>query len=159
MAGHWWKWPLMGVMAVPLLVLGCDRVQMICWVGRTDLQVEFAITDAATGAPVPGARVEICEEKSGLYQERDEKQFVLVCTSDGRASKECRDSMCFGTRSGLRFTDTFVVHLPWWRFRVVADGYEPSEWTELDEPEYIRQARRVSPGKAKLVVPIELHKK
>jgi hypothetical protein len=57
------------------------------------------------------------------------------------------------------FTDTFVVHLPYWRFRVVADGYEPGEWTELDVPQYIRQARRAGPRKAKLVVPVSLHKR
>jgi hypothetical protein len=64
-----------------------------------------------------------------------------------------------GTQSGLWFTNTFVVHLPWWRFRVVAEGYEPGEWTVLDVPEHIRQARRAGPRRAKLVVPIALHKR
>jgi hypothetical protein len=64
--------------------------------------------------------------------------------------------MCCGT-SGL-FTDTFGVHLPWWRFRVVADEYEPGRWTEL-VAEYAGQARRAGRGKAKLVVPVTVHKR
>src|SRR5262245_10689499 len=132
---------------------------MTYWVGSTDLEVEFAITDAAIGTPVPGARVEIHQAEGGFYLDRDEREFALVSGSDGLASQECRESMCFGTKSRLRITNTFVVHLPSWRFRVVADGYEPGEWTNLDVPQYIREARRAGPGKAKLVVPVPLHKR
>jgi hypothetical protein len=158
MARGWWKSLVIGGIALPLFVWGCDRVQMMHWVGSTDLEVEFAITDAATGAQIPDARVEIKQAKGGFYEDRDEKEFVLASGSDGLASRGGRESMCFGTRSGLGFTDTFVVHLPYWRFRVVAGGYESGEWTELDVPQYIRQARRAGPGKAKLVVPVSLHK-
>jgi hypothetical protein len=150
MARRWWKWLVIGLIAVPLFVWGCDRVQMVHWVGSTNLEVEFDTTDAATGSPIPGARVEIQQAKGGFYEDQDEKEFVLVSGGDGLARKECRESMCFGTRSGLGFTHTFVVHLPYWRFRVVADGYEPGAWTEMDVPQYIRQTRRAGPGKAQL---------
>jgi hypothetical protein len=144
MARRWWKWLLIGV---------------IHWVGHTDLEVEFAITDAATGAPIPSARVEIQQAKGGFYEDRDEKEFVLVAGADEVAHKECRDSMCFGTQSGLRFTDTFVVHLPYWWYRVVAEGYNSPERADLDVLELRRQVRRAGPGKAKLVVPVSLHPK
>lgn len=153
-----WKLLLITLIVVPLLVWGCDSVQKIYWVGSTDLEVEFAITDWATGTPVPGGQVEV-QSEGGFYEERDKQEFVLVAGADGLACKECRRIMCFGTRSGLGFTDTFVVHLPWWRFRAVADGYEPGEWIDLDVQEYIRQARRAGPGKAKLVVPVTMHKR
>ena len=159
MARRWWKRLLVVVIAVPLLVWGYDRVQMIHWVGSTDLEVHFAVTDSATGAPIPGARVEIQQAKGGFYEDRDEKDFVLFSGGDGLASRECRESMCFGTGSGLGFTDTFAVHLPYWRFRVIADGYKSGEWTELDVPRYIRKARRAGPRKAKLVVPVALPKR
>jgi hypothetical protein len=152
-----WKLLLIALIVVPPLVWGCDRVQMIHWVGRTDLQGEFAITNSATGAPISGARVEIQQSEGGFYEDQDEKEFVLVSGGDGLAGKECRHSMCFGTRSGLGFTDTFGVHLPDWRFRVVAPGYESGKWTELVVPQYSRQARWAGPGKAKLVVPVSLH--
>jgi hypothetical protein len=158
MVRRWWKPVLIGVIAAPLLAWGCDRVYMIHWVGTTDLEVVLTVTDAATGAPVPRARVEV-QSEGGFYEERDKQEFVLIAGADGVANKECRRSMCFGTQSGLRFTNTYVVHLPWWRFRVVAEGYESGEWTELDVPEHIRQARQAGPGKAKLVVPVTLQKR
>src|SRR5262245_23622374 len=129
MARHWWKC-LLPLPLVALLALGFDRLQMIAWVGSTDLEVEFAIPETGTGQPVPSASVEV-ESDGGFYEEREPQQFELSADADGVARKECRDSMCFGDQSGLRFTDTFVVHLPWWRFRVSAAGYQPSEWVEL----------------------------
>jgi hypothetical protein len=159
MARRWCIRLLLAAAVLPLLVWGCDRVQMIYWVGSTDLEVEFVVTDDATGAPVPRARVEVRQSRGGFYEDREEREFVLVGGVDGRARRECRQSMCFGTRSGLGFTDTFAVHLPYWRFRVVAEGYEPGEWTELDVHEYSRRARRAGSGKAELVVPMWLHKR
>jgi hypothetical protein len=151
-----WEWLVVGLIAVVLVLLALPAVQKVHWVGGTDLEVEFVMTDAATGEPVPKAGVEIHSE-GGFYEEREPRDFRLVAGPDGRVSYLCRNSMCFGT-SGF-FTDTFVVHLPWWRFQGLADGYEPGGWTELDVPEYIRQARRAGPGKAKLVVAVTLHKR
>lgn len=159
MTRRWCKRLLIGVVAVALFVVGYDRVQRIYWVGSTDLEVEFAINDGATGSPIHGGRVEIQQEKGGFYEDQDEKEIVLVSGDDGRASRECRQSMCFGTQSGLAFTDTFSVHLPYWRFRVVAAGYEPGNWTDLDDLPYIRQVRRAGPGKSKLVVPVTLRQR
>src|SRR5262245_46450819 len=104
---------------VLVLLRAYDRAQMYAWVGQTDLEVEFVVTDAGSGNPIPGARVEVKSE-GGLYAERDKQEFALVADADGKARKVCRDSMCFGKVSGLRFTDTYSVHLPYWRFRVVA---------------------------------------
>lgn len=156
MAHCWQKWLAMGVIAVPLCVWGYDRVLVIHWVGHTDLDVEFSISDAATGAPIRGARVEIQQTAGGYYEDRDEKGYMLASGDDGLARKVCRSSMCFGTRSGLGFTDTFVVHLPVWRFQAVANGYEPSQWTELDVPHYLQQVRQSGPGEAKLAVAVSL---
>jgi hypothetical protein len=128
MARRRWKRLLIGVIAVPLLVWGCDRVQMIHWVGGTDLEVEFSIADGAAGVPVPGARVEIHQDGGGFYEDQEERELLLVADEDGLARRECRRSMCFGTRSGLGFTDTFAVHLPNWRYRAAADGFETTEW-------------------------------
>jgi hypothetical protein len=157
MARRWWKRLLVAAVVLPLLVWGCDSVQTIYWVGSTDLEVEFAVTDSATGSTIPDARVEV-QSEGGFYEERDKQEFVLIAGADGVARKECHGSMCFGTQSGLRFTNTFVVHLPWWRYRVVAEGFDPTEWDNLDVLEQRRQVRRAGPGRAKLVVPVSLHK-
>lgn len=158
MSRRWWTRLLIAAVVLPLLVWGCDYVQTIHWVGSTDLEVEFVITDAATGGPVPGSRVEV-QSEGGFYEERDKQEFVLATGADGVARKECRESICFGTQSGLRFTNTYVVHLPWWRYRVVAEGYTSTAWDELDVLELRRQVRRAGPAKANLAVPVSLHKK
>lgn len=98
MRRRWWKW-LLAVGLVPLVVWGCDRMQIAYWVGRTDLEVEFVITDVGTGQPIPGARVEVHSE-GGFYEEQNEQEFVLIADADGVARKECRRSMCFGAQSG-----------------------------------------------------------
>jgi hypothetical protein len=144
---------------VLLLVWGWDVVQTRWWVGSTDLEVEFVIVTADTGQPVPGARIEIRSE-GGFYEGRETREFVLLTDGSGVARKECRNNMCCGTRSGLGFTDTFSVHLPWWQFRVSATGFESSEWVYLLDVVRDRQrADRIGPGKAKLVVPVSLQKK
>jgi hypothetical protein len=143
------KWLVIAVCAVSLLGLAYDRLWAIHWVGSTDLEVEFVVTEARSSAAIPGARVEI-QSDGGFYEERDKQEFALVTDLDGVARKVCVDSMCSGSRSGLGFTDTFAVHLPFWRFRVVADGYKPTVLGSLDVPEFQRQARRTSPHTANL---------
>lgn len=157
MTGRRWKWLLFIVCIGPLLVWGYDRGLMMHWVGSTDLDVEFAVTDAGSGISISGARVEV-QSEGGFYEEGDQQEFVLLADAGGSAHKMCRNSMCFGTCSGLGFTDTYVVHLPFWRFRAVALGYEPSEWVELDVPKYVRQVKRSGPRQAMLLVTLSLHK-
>ena len=148
---------LFTVGCVPLIVIGCDRIQSVRWVGTTDLTVEFVVMDAVTGEPVHGARIEV-QSEGGVYAEDTKQDFVLVADPKNEARKICRDSMCFGSRSGLGFTDTFTVHLPWWHFRALADSYEPSGWTYLDVPEFGRRTVRDGVGKSKLIVQVPLRK-
>lgn len=150
-----WEWLVVGLIFAVLLLLLLPTVQGIDWVGSTDLEVEFAVTDATTGGPVPGAATEIHSE-GGFYEERQPRDFRLVAGADGRAGHLCRDSMCVGQDSLLKHT--FAVHLPWWQFRVSAPGYEPTEPANLDVLEYRRAAKRVSPRRSQLVVPVSLHK-
>jgi hypothetical protein len=157
MARRWWIW-LLAVAALPLLGWWFDRSQMVGWVGGTDLEIEFVVTEAGSATPIPGARIEV-QSEGGFYEERDKQEFVLVCDVSGVARKVCRKSMCSGKQSGLLFTNTFAVPLPWWRFRVSAPGFQPSEWVDLNAVEYIRQVQR--PGtqhKARLVVRVSLRK-
>jgi hypothetical protein len=139
----------------PLMVWCCDNLVVAAWVGRTDLDVKFAIVDRSSGLPIPDATIEV-QSDGGHYDEREPQQFSLSADPMGNAHKVCRNSLCFGKRSRLRFTDTFAVHLPWWRFRVLADGYEPGDWTELNVLEYQRLVCRNGPSQAKLVVLVSL---
>ena len=153
-----WRWlVLFGLAVIPLTVWGYDRAFTVHWVGHTDLEIEFVVTDATTGHPVEGAEVAVRPD-GGLYQERDEAAFALRTDAAGTARRVCHSSMCFGTQSGLGFTDTYVVHLPWWDVRVSAAGCEPVGNFFLDVPEYVRQVERVGPRAAKLVVQVSLRK-
>jgi hypothetical protein len=152
-----WKSLAAIVVTTALALWSYDRSVGIAWVGHTDLEVRFLVTDFTTGQPIPGGSIEI-QSEGGFYAENDLSQFALVADEGGIASKICRESMCFGRRSGLRLTDTFAAHLPHWRFRAVAAGYEPSNPTELDVLEHRKRVHRTTAtkDKATLDVPIVL---
>jgi hypothetical protein len=165
MVRRWWKWLLPAACAAALLVASawvCDRSAKIAWVGNADLDIEFVVTEAGSGSPIAGARVEaqseggFYEERGNFYEERGKQEFVVVSDAGGVAHGEYRRVMSFGTRSRLGFTDTYDVHLPSLRFRVAAPGYQPSGWIELWE--YRRQVKRAGPGRARLTVPVPLTK-
>jgi hypothetical protein len=154
MARHCWKW-LLGIGLILLLVWGYDRVQRVLWVGHTDLLVEFVVVEAGSEQPIPGARIDV--HSQGGYDEREEQKFHLLTDASGTVRKECRGCLCSGARSGLGFTDTYSVRLPWWHFQVSADGFEPTEWMELPVPEISRRVRRGQPDK--VVVRVSLQRR
>jgi hypothetical protein len=155
------EWLVAGLIAVVLVLLALPLVQKVSyggsWVGSIDLEVVFAATDAVTGAPIPGAEVEV-QSDGGFYEERQPRDFRMIAGPDGRAAHLCRNTMCFGTREPL-LTDSFDLHLPHWRFRASAPGYEPTALEELEVPEFHRAVRREGPHRAVLVVPIPLRKR
>lgn len=154
---RWWTWLLFVMCFVPLLLWGFDQFATIHWVGSTDLTIEIVAVDADTNTPIPGFRVEV-RSAGGFHEEEQKQEFVLTADASGVARKDCRNSMCFGTRSGLGFTDSYAVHLPPWRFRVTAASCEPGEWIDLNVHEYERQVKRDGPRRAKLTVSVSLRK-
>ncbi|QJW96933.1 hypothetical protein [Frigoriglobus tundricola] len=149
------EWLVVGLIFGLLVLMALPLSQTYYWVGSTDLEVEFVVTDAAGDEPVPGAILDI-DSEGGFYEEREPRSFQIVLGPDGRASHVCRRSMCFG-QDGL-FTHTYAVHLPWWRFRISAKGFQTFGPTNLDDIEYRRAVRRNGPGKSRLVVPVSLHR-
>src|SRR5262249_39986542 len=140
---------------VALATVLYDRLQVFHWVGSADLTIEFLVTDAETGEPIQNADILIHSE-GGFYEERHPRDFRLRTDSKGAVRYVCRRSMSFGNQSGLRFTDTFNVHLPWWFVGVAAPGYQTIEPFELEA--YHQPVKEVGPRHAKLIVPIALHK-
>jgi hypothetical protein len=149
-------WLILGAILIALGLLLIPAMQTVAWVGHTNLEVEFVVTDADTGQPIKGATIHVQAEEGGFCEEREKQQFSLVTNEEGTAKRLCKHCMCFGT-SGWNI-DTFAVHLPWWFYRVTAESYAPTELTELDVPENVHQVQRTKPA-AKLVVPISLVKK
>jgi hypothetical protein len=160
MTRRWWL-VLIGLAVFLLGVWGYDRILTVWWVGHTDLEVEFLVTDATTGWTIKGAEISVHSD-GGLYSESEEesekKDFTLITEGDGRAQRICHQCMCSGNRSGLGFTDTYSVHLPNWRYRVSALTYEPSQLVDLDTSQQIRKVRPVGRGVSKLVVQVSLQR-
>jgi hypothetical protein len=146
------------VLAAIVVVLGMlllPAIQRAHWVGSTDLEIEYIVTDAVTGELIKGATITVHAE-GGDCAEREKQRFSLVTDATGSVNRLCKGCMCFGT-SGWNI-DTYVVHLPWWYYQVTAEGYSTTAWTELDVIENVRNVLRGNPA-AKLVVPIMLTKK
>src|SRR5262249_48273690 len=135
------------VIAVAILIYDSFR---IAWVGHTDLEIEFRIMSADTGESIEGAAIAVKQDAGGFCEDTSAREFELHTDQDGKAQRVAKSCMCFGTQSRLKFTDTYAVHLPSWRFRVSADGYRPSATQDLDVPEYIRKTKRAAPGTARL---------
>ena len=146
---------LLAILFVILLLVVIPFIQWphqyIAWVGGTDLEIEFVVTDATTNAGILGAKIAVLEGPSTFC--RPSGPFDIFTDADGKARRLCKDCMCFGTQGpGV---NTFVVHLPSWVIRFSASGYVTSDFFYLDDVEHARRAKR---GKehATLSVPIQL---
>lgn len=145
------------VLAIPMLVWGYDRICTVYWVGSTDLEIEFRVTDQVTGKPVKGATVAVISAE-GFYAERDEEAFCLITDDQGLARRVCHDNMCSGASSALGFTEySNTVPLPWWQYYAFAAEYEMGEVVELRVPENTRRIIRTGRD-TKLTVNIPLRK-
>ncbi len=142
-----------------LLVLGVVALipfgQSAKWVGHTDLQVRFVVSDATTEQPVPQAIVHIRAEAGGLCDDGGERKFTITTDENGHATHLCKGCMCFGSKS--IFEDTFAVHLPHWWFHATAAGYSGTDPRFLDASKNAPQVQR-SKGLATITVPIRLRK-
>ena len=140
-----------------LLLVALDKMQTVYWVGSADLTIEFLVTDADTGEPIKDAEILIRSE-GGFYEEREPQELRLQTDLSGVARYVCRRSMSFGTQSGLRFTNTYCVHLPFWFVGITSPGYTSVEPFELDSLPFSRAVKEVGPQQARLVVPVSLRK-
>jgi hypothetical protein len=154
MVKPWWSWLLAVTAVLVLTVVGYDRMLTIIWDGYTNLEVEFLVTDAATGEPVNGARINVHSE----FPPRDAEQDFSLVTDEGGIARHACTRMSSGKESGLGFTKTFSVSLPEWAFRVSAPGYETSELLSLPFSKYGRQVQRLGGGQTKLVVRVPIRK-
>ena len=68
------------------------------WVGHTDREVRFVVTDAKTGQPVPSAtiHVRVRAEAGGVFEDREQRDFTIATDEQGGAKSVCKSCMCFG---------------------------------------------------------------
>ena len=148
---------IFGIGAAGALVLIYDRITSILWVGNTEVDIRVVVTDAGSGRPVAGARVEV-QTTEPTDRGEELRQATVTADVDGMAQVGRPDILCSGSRSGLGLTDTFVAHLPWMRVRATAPGFAPGPWTQLNVGERIDAVQRTGPRQSTLVVPLLLRK-
>jgi hypothetical protein len=148
------QWLVLGLILFCVGLLLLPVVPRVDWVGRTDLEIEFVVSDAETGEPIPGATIQVHSE-GGLYAERQRQDFVLATDQAGSVKRLCQSCLCCG-RSGW-MVDTYSVAVPEWSYRASAPGYAASEPADLAVRENVEQLQRGSSA-ARLTVEIHLAK-
>lgn len=143
-----WLW-LMGGGLFGLFLWFSPDNRELRWVGGTDLTVVFRASDAVTGERVPGAVIEVDLGDEG--KPRWERKFTLTTDESGSAGRMFESCMCGG---GAR---TYAVNVPWFRFRVAADGYTPVEGENQDK-EFRQLAHRDGPGHSRVEYRIRLQR-
>ena len=129
--------------------------QKMTWVGSTDVAIQFVVTDAETGVPIPNAVIRVHAETGGFCEECDEREFKVQTDQSGTGTHVCKRCMCYGSESV--FENTFGVHLPEWCYRAKASGYAASDLEFLGTEEHHKSVRRSKPN-ATVTVPVRLSK-
>jgi hypothetical protein len=140
-----------------LMVLAYDRVLMIHWLGSTDLEIKFVVTDRATGEPITDATIDI-ESWGGWDRDQVEGKFTLTTNTNGEASKILYENRSYGTTSGLRFTNTYGIYPPDWQYRVIASKYKPSVSAWVETFDKRNRPQRMGPRQHLLIILITLEK-
>jgi hypothetical protein len=101
--------------------------------GSTDLEIQFLVTDASTGQPVPGAVVQLWTEDRDRLGIVDEQQIATDQT--GHAIYKRGECSCEDVIRPFRPTKTFY-NLTWGEFAVKAKGYNAMPRTWLHTTRY-----------------------
>ncbi|QEL13814.1 hypothetical protein [Limnoglobus roseus] len=109
------KWCTAIVCAVLLLLLLYDRAVLILWGGRTDLTVEFVVTDGRTGQPIAQAAINLVIDET--------KTHALHTDSGGKATITI-PCMTAGRQSGLGLTNSSSVIFSNWQISITASGHQ-----------------------------------
>jgi hypothetical protein len=138
----------LGLLALGLLAY--DRLSVMRWIGRTELTIEFVVTDADSGKPIEGAELHAVDPESSTAP-----AILLISDRDGIARWQ-GDAKTVGEMSNLRLTNTRAVHPPVWSVTALTRGYRDSEPLRLHE--HARNIVQTGPLSAKLVLSIPLRR-
>lgn len=130
--------------------------QTIEWVGQTDVEVRFVVTNAEAGQPIPNAAVHItAAESGGCCDDAPQPEFTITTDQSGFAEYRATNCLCFGSKGP--FKDTFTSHLPQWSFHVTAAGFFATDPEYLSARENVSRVQRGG-SFATLSVPVRLRK-
>jgi hypothetical protein len=150
------KWLWIIALCVGFSAVASFSVRRAICDGYTDLTISFFVTEVSSRLPIPNAQVEV-QSFGGLDDGGDvQRHFVLTTDHEGIASEVCpRNRMTVAI--GLVMNRT-SVSMPYWRFRVAAEGFMRSDWIDLYGLDYRAKVRRTEPGKSRLVIPTTLQR-
>ena len=132
MPRYWWTCLLTCCLVggmLGILAWAYDKTSWMETAGRTNLEMEFLVTDADSGRQIPDARIQV-ESDGGRYgptRRTGPEKFELRTNAAGKASRVLQNNQCGRSMSHLRFTDTYFVYMPEWRIRVTAADFESGE--------------------------------
>ena len=147
---------VMGVLALGFL---CG--QRVDSIGGTNLHIDFLIVDADSSEPIANAQIHIRCASGCWYDgaEMDmEKPFTLQTDAAGMAHRLCRDNWWVTNHSCWNFSNAYLVWIPGWEVRVLADGFKPGPAMDMGE-EYRGQVKHEGELQDRLSVRISLHKR
>ena len=142
---------------VPLLGIGLAffvDTSTTRWGGQTDATIRFVVTDAATGAHLPGALIHINTDTPESRPDPQTPQFVLTTDAKGEVEHHFHKLRCSGGRGW--FENSYNLALPYWEIRATCTHYEPLEDVRLVSSETQRQVR---PGMRDRVITIPVRLK
>lgn len=143
------------LIGLPTLAVLADRRDGLRWVGSTDLEVQFLVTNAQTEEPIPDAVIDI-DSEGGFYEGgRESKRFQLITRPDGLVIFECPDNRCVGSESGCGWRSSRYVYPPSWRFKVTANGYAEKDW-ELIHDYHREGMKQLAPRRDLFLVHLRL---
>jgi hypothetical protein len=129
----------------------------IVWLGGTDLEITFVVTDSDTGTPIPGAAVHVFYAHSP--RDRTNVPFTLTTAANGTVRHWCRGVDCTGRSNPVMpWRNTITAKLPSWVLDATAPGYMDSEPQDLGFSQKVRKPVRRKHGNAAVTIPVTLRK-
>jgi hypothetical protein len=138
-ATRWtWIWTIVGSLCLAGLIL----IALISafgtgmfWIGSTDLEITFRVTDATTGQPIPEAVIDIVGAEWNCCGDCN-PPLKLVTDDQGMVKKMCTQCTCTGYsgwKPFFRWTETFHTRTPSWQFFASSPKHEKTELIWIDE--------------------------
>jgi hypothetical protein len=151
-----WQGIVVVMLVMVVLMLLFEAGLVFRWQGSIDLRITFVVTDADTGAPIPGAAVHVVSADDSGY--RNIVPFTFTGDAQGAARHWYRGIRCGGSSyPAMPWRDTWGATTPSWCYYAVASNYCDGELQQgmSESPKLVRSGNG---SYATVTVPLTLRK-